>query len=114
MGMAPSADLSDEHGLFQPSHGTAPSIAGRGLANPIATILSAAMMLDWLDHPETKRAAHAIQAAVALVCRDAANRTADIGGTLGTADLTARIVAALPEVSGQPVETLRMGANVTP
>jgi 3-isopropylmalate dehydrogenase len=48
MGMAPSGDIGDEHGLFQPAHGTAPDIAGKGLANPTAMILSAAMMLDWL------------------------------------------------------------------
>ena len=48
MGMAPSGDIGDRHALFQPCHGSAPDIAGRGLANPTATILSAAMMLDWL------------------------------------------------------------------
>ena len=48
MGMAPSADIGDAHGLFQPCHGTAPDIAGQGKANPTAMILSAAMMLDWL------------------------------------------------------------------
>ncbi len=48
MGMAPSADLGDRHGLFQPCHGSAPDIAGQGKANPTATILSAALMLDWL------------------------------------------------------------------
>ncbi len=60
MGMAPSADLGDHHGLFQPSHGTAPTIAGKGIANPIATILSVALMLDWLGHPETCRGARLI------------------------------------------------------
>lgn len=48
MGMAPSADIGDEHALFQPCHGSAPDIAGQGKANPTATFLSAAMMLDWL------------------------------------------------------------------
>ena len=48
MGMAPSADIGDKHGLFQPCHGSAPDIAGQGKANPTATILSAALMLDWL------------------------------------------------------------------
>ena len=48
MGMAPSADIGDVHAVFQPCHGTAPDIAGRGLANPTAMFLSAAMMLDWL------------------------------------------------------------------
>jgi 3-isopropylmalate dehydrogenase len=44
--MAPSAEISDKHALFQASHGTAPQLAGKNVANPIATILSAAMMLD--------------------------------------------------------------------
>src|SRR5919108_716985 len=48
MGMAPSADLGDRHAVFQPSHGTAPDIAGQGIANPLAAILSAAIMLEWL------------------------------------------------------------------
>jgi 3-isopropylmalate dehydrogenase len=48
MGYAPSADIGDEHAVFQPSHGTGPDIAGKGIANPTAMILSAAMMLDWL------------------------------------------------------------------
>src|SRR5208283_4721050 len=48
MGMAPSADIGDAHAVFQPSHGSAPDIARRGIANPVATILSAAMMLEWL------------------------------------------------------------------
>ena len=48
MGMAPSADIGDRHAVFQPCHGSAPDIAGRGIANPAAMLLSAAMMLDWL------------------------------------------------------------------
>src|ERR1700674_3667621 len=48
MGMAPSADIGDRHAVFQPAHGTAPDIAGKGIANPIAAILSAALLLDWL------------------------------------------------------------------
>jgi 3-isopropylmalate dehydrogenase len=48
MGMAPYADIRDKYGLFQPAHGTAPDIAGKGIANPTAMILSAALMLDWL------------------------------------------------------------------
>ena len=48
MGFSPSADIGDDHAVFQPAHGTAPDIAGKGLANPTAMLLSAAMMLDWL------------------------------------------------------------------
>lgn len=95
MGMAPSADLGDEFGLFQPSHGTAPTIAGQGIANPIATILSVAMMLAWLDHPETRRGAQLIERGVAAVLADPANRTTDLGGTLGTRAMTERVIAAI-------------------
>ena len=57
MGMAPSADIGDRHAVFQPAHGTAPDIAGKGIANPIAAILSAAMMLDWLGRRHEQAAA---------------------------------------------------------
>ena len=92
MGMAPSADIGDGCGIFQPSHGSAPDIAGRNIANPVATILSAAMMLEWLSE---KEAAAAIESAVARVLADPANRTPDMGGRLSTSDLTKRIVQEL-------------------
>ena len=95
MGMAPSADIGPDHALFQPSHGTAPTIAGKGIANPIATILSAALMLEWLDHPETVRGARLIENAVAKVMGDPANLTADLGGTTGTKEIAERVIAAL-------------------
>ena len=71
MGMAPSADIGDRHAVFQPVHGTAPNIAGQGIANPIAAILSAAMMLDWLGArcscPAARSAAARIETAVRAV-----------------------------------------------
>jgi 3-isopropylmalate dehydrogenase len=97
MGLAPSADIGERHAVFQPSHGSAPDIAGRGIANPVAAILSAAMMLEWLAHPETLRGAAAIHDAVRSVL-DAAkpeNRTRDLGGSLSTSEMGDRIVAAL-------------------
>jgi 3-isopropylmalate dehydrogenase len=96
MGMAPSADLGDTHGVFQPSHGTAPDIAGKGIANPIATILSAAMMLEWLEHPETVRGARLIEQAVECALVDPTHRTADLGGTIGTVAMGDLICQALP------------------
>lgn len=96
MGMAPSGDIGPEFGLFQPSHGTAPGIAGRGIANPVATILSAALMLEWLGSPEAVAGARAIEQAVATVMGDPANRTADLGGTTTTDQITERVIAALP------------------
>ncbi len=92
MGMAPSADIGDRYAVFQPSHGSAPDIAGRGVANPVATILSAAMMLDWLgDAPAAARIRNAVHA----VFSDPAARTRDMGGALGTAEMTSAILAAL-------------------
>jgi 3-isopropylmalate dehydrogenase len=96
MGMAPSADIGDDCAVFQPSHGTAPDIAGKGIANPTATILSAAMMLEWLNHPETIRGAAMIRKAVETTFSNPANATPDLGGTLRTEQLTDRILAALP------------------
>lgn len=95
MGMAPSADLGDNCGVFQPSHGTAPDIAGLGIANPVASLLSAAMMLEWLNHPETARGAARLRQAVAAVLEDPANRTPDLGGKLKTHEMTRQIIACL-------------------
>lgn len=89
MGMAPSADIGDRHAVFQPSHGTAPSIAGQGIANPTATILSVAMMLDYLKLPD---AAELINNAVKTVMADENNATPDLGGTLSTSQLTDRFI----------------------
>ncbi|MBM3793605.1 MAG: isocitrate/isopropylmalate dehydrogenase family protein [Acidobacteria bacterium] len=95
MGMAPSADIGDQHAVFQPSHGTAPDIAGKSIANPIATILSAALMLEWLGHPETIRGARLIEAAVAGLCNDASFATRDLGGSVSTTECGAAIAAAV-------------------
>ncbi|MDE3196920.1 MAG: isocitrate/isopropylmalate dehydrogenase family protein [Acidobacteriota bacterium] len=93
MGMAPSADIGDRYAVFQPSHGSAPDIAGQGIANPVATILSAAMMLEWLGEPS---AAGRISTAVRRVFTVRESRTRDMGGHLSTGEMTNAIVAALP------------------
>jgi 3-isopropylmalate dehydrogenase len=89
MGLAPSADVGDTYGVFQPSHGTAPDIAGKGIANPVAQILSAGMMLAWLGErkqdPEASAAARAIEAAVRVTLGDRRLHTADLGGAAATA-----------------------------
>lgn len=95
MGMAPSADLGDKYGVFQPSHGSAPDIAGKGIANPIAMILSVAMMLEWLGHPECRKGANLIRAGVNTVFADPRTRTRDMGGHLSTADMTEEILSAI-------------------
>jgi 3-isopropylmalate dehydrogenase len=98
MGFAPSADVGEKHALFQPSHGSAPDIAGQGIANPTAMILSAAMMLDWLAEtrgaPPLADAAAAITRAVDAAFGARGLRTADIGGSAGTVAV-GRMVAEL-------------------
>ncbi len=99
MGYAPSADIGDKHAVFQPSHGSAPDIAGQGLANPTATFLSAAMMLQWLADtrglPRLQTAAQAIEQAVDHIFGQGLVRPADIGGPDGTAAMTRAAIAAL-------------------
>jgi 3-isopropylmalate dehydrogenase len=95
MGLAPSADIGDRSAVFQPAHGTAPDIAGQGIANPLAMILSAAMMLDWLNHPESKSAAARIRQAVATLLANPACRTPDLGGRFTTHELTDSLIALL-------------------
>jgi 3-isopropylmalate dehydrogenase len=101
MGMAPSADIGDKHAVFQPCHGTAPDIAGRGLANPTAMFLSAAMMLEWLGEKHSVEAAtkagQSLRQAV-----DAAFISGDLlpvenGGQAGTAVITDRVQRCLEQ-----------------
>ncbi|MEM9147119.1 MAG: isocitrate/isopropylmalate family dehydrogenase [Pseudomonadota bacterium] len=102
MGYAPSADLGDEHAVFQPCHGSAPDIAGKGLANPTAMVLSAAMMLDWLGvrHGSTEavRAGALLREAIDAAFANGTLVTCELGGSVGTADVFARIGAALDTV----------------
>src|SRR5256886_16738700 len=77
LGMAPSGDIGDRWALFQPSHGTAPDIAGKGVANPTAMILSAALMLRWLGdrHKDPTAAAAGDRLEAALPQGPGARRT---------------------------------------
>jgi 3-isopropylmalate dehydrogenase len=99
MGVAASANLNPERttpSMFEPVHGSAPDIAGKGIANPVAAILSTAMMLDHLGHPQ---AAADIRAAVEHVLKTGHPRTPDLGGTQTTREVTAAVrdaLAALP------------------
>jgi 3-isopropylmalate dehydrogenase len=95
MGIAPSGDLGTDCAVFQPSHGTAPDIAGQSKANPLATILSAAMMLEWLDHPETVKAGERIREAVKAALLDPTKRTGDMGGKLSTREMGDLILSHL-------------------
>ena len=99
MGMAPSADIGAEHGLFQPCHGSAPDIVGEGKANPTATILSGAMMLDWLgrrhDNEACIEAGRRLTAAVDSAYENGELRPFEIGGSAGTEEIVERIALAL-------------------
>jgi 3-isopropylmalate dehydrogenase len=99
MGMAPSADIGDNHAVFQPAHGTAPDIAGKGIANPFAAILSAAMMLDWLGRRHQDRmlirAAQNIELAVTEVLSIGRTLPPDLGGVATTQDVGNAVVLAL-------------------
>ena len=94
LGLAPSANLDPDRrhpSLFEPVHGSAPDIAGRGIANPVGAILSAALMLDWL---ELRDAARSIEEAVARVLGEG-HGTPDLGGELNSRELTDHIIHAL-------------------
>jgi 3-isopropylmalate dehydrogenase len=99
MGMAPSADIGDRHAVFQPAHGTAPDIAGRGVANPVGAILSAGMMLDWLGRrhgqPALIAAAQRVETAVARVLGEGNVLPADQGGSATTAEVGDAVAAAV-------------------
>jgi isocitrate dehydrogenase (NAD+) len=92
LGVVPGANLGSRHAIFESVHGTAPDIAGKDLANPIAAVLSAAMMLQHLGEP---RAAARIRAAVDAVLRKGRYRTRDLGGHSSTTAVTEAIVRAL-------------------
>jgi isocitrate/isopropylmalate dehydrogenase len=89
LGFAPSANIGDGYAMFEPSHGSAPDIAGRGIANPAAAILSAGMMLEWLG---VRELADNVEGAIAAVIREGQVRTPDMGGRNTTMEL-ARAVA---------------------
>jgi tartrate dehydrogenase/decarboxylase/D-malate dehydrogenase len=78
--------------MFEPVHGSAPDIAGQGIANPIGQIWSAAMMLDHLGHPQ---AATAIETAIETVLQETAQQTPDMGGKATTKELGAAIANAV-------------------
>jgi 3-isopropylmalate dehydrogenase len=99
MGMAPSGDIGDAHGLFQPCHGSAPDIADQGKANPTATILSAAMMLDWLAERSgidaLARDALRLERAVDSAFATGKLQPFELGGRDGTRSIAAAVASNL-------------------
>ena len=92
LGMIPSANIGDNSGLFEPVHGSAPDIAGQGIADPVATILSACMMLDYLGESEYARK---IEDVMIDVIRQGDNVTPDLGGDASTQEMAEYIASKL-------------------
>ena len=92
LGFAPAGNIGETHAVFEAVHGSAPDIAGQGVANPTSLLLSACMLL---DHVGQEEAAGRIRVAVYRVIRDGVARTVDMGGTDGTEAFTAAVVGGL-------------------
>jgi len=94
IGLAPSANLGDKFALFEPVHGSAPDIANRGIANPIAMLLSVSMMLEWLGEsrrdPVCGKAASSLRTAVNAALERGVS-TPDLGGKNKSAEVAAYI-----------------------
>ena len=99
MGLTTSGNLNPSRtapSMFEPVHGSAPDIAGKGIANPIAAILSVAMML---DHLALEPAAERIRKAIGLVLNEGSARTPDLGGSSSTAEVGKAVRRALERTS---------------
>ncbi len=92
LGVVPGANIGEHSAIFEAVHGTAPDIAGKGLVNPTALMMSAVMMLRWLEHHE---AANRFERALAQVYQDGKVRTQDLGGKATTQAFTDAVIAAL-------------------
>ena len=92
LGLAPSANIGDNFAVFEPVHGSAPDIAGKGIANPIAQMLSAGMMLHWLGE---KQAARALEASIHEVLEEGKVLTPDLKGTAKTMDVAAAVTSKI-------------------
>ncbi len=97
LGVVPSGNLGEEAAIFEAVHGTAPDIAGQGIANPTAILMSGIMMLDHLGEFE---AARRIELALDTVYREGKHLTRDVGGTAKTAQFTDAVIATLEKTQG--------------
>jgi isocitrate dehydrogenase (NAD+) len=93
LGLVPGANIGQRYAVFEAVHGSAPDIAGKGIANPIACIRSGAMLL---DHIGRRDAAHAVEAAVMRTLERGVGLTRDLGGKGTTQTVTEQIIANLP------------------
>ena len=92
LGLIPSANIGSDGALFEPVHGSAPDIAGKGIANPIAMMLSAVMMLRYLNENES---ADKLDNAILKLLSDGKVLTGDLGGNATTKDVTEEIINLL-------------------
>jgi isocitrate dehydrogenase (NAD+) len=92
LGMAPGANIGPNAAIFEAVHGSAPDIAGKGIANPLALLLAAALMLEHVDRPEL---ANCLRTAIDRVLREDGIRAPDLGGTASTGDFTQSIIGRL-------------------
>ena len=88
LGLTPSANIGENNGLFEPVHGSGPDIAGKGIANPSAMILSSVMMLDYLKEHD---AARNVENALKMVLSEGKILTPDIGGNASTMEMACEI-----------------------
>jgi isocitrate dehydrogenase (NAD+) len=93
LGVVPSGNIGDDCAMFEAVHGTAPDIAGKGLANPTALLMSGIMML---DHLGERPAARRVEAALHRVYREGKHATRDLGGKATTQEFTDAVISALP------------------
>ena len=98
LGVVPSANIGDDCAMFEAVHGTAPDIAGKGLANPTALLMSAILML---DHLGERDAAERIEAAILKTYRDGAFTTRDVGGKAGTEQFANAVIQALASTASK-------------
>jgi isocitrate dehydrogenase (NAD+) len=89
LGMAPGANIGPGVAIFEAVHGSAPDIAGKGIANPLALLLAAALMLDHVEHLDS---AEKLRSAIDLVLKQDKIRTPDLGGKATTKDFTQAII----------------------
>ncbi len=92
LGFASSGNIGDNYAVFEPTHGSAPKYYGQNKVNPMAMLLTAKMMLDWLG--ETEKGTR-LESAIAAVLKEGTARTYDMGGTTGTREMAEAVIAKL-------------------
>ena len=101
MGMASCAEIGDKHGLFQPAHGSAPDIMGQDKANPLATILSSSLMLDYLSEKNkclsAAKGAKLIETAIEVGFERNELRPMEFGGDMGTKAISGVLISLLKD-----------------